>query len=280
MCLSAQHAKTDVNDEQKSEAIESGLDVPVVKVLGWPLFSGGVPALVDRIWEQGKERNTATFVACLNPHSLMLAEHDGAFQTALRSATYLIPDGVGLSLAAFFLGLPRVKRITGSDLFDAAMTSASTLNRSVFFLGSSPGALDVITQKVGVDYPGISRIGGYAPPFKDEFSGRDNDIILERIASFSPDVLWVGMTSPKQDLWIHQNIDKLSVTLVAGIGAVFDFYSGNVPRAPALIRYIGCEWVYRALLEPRRVGLKRGQNSLRFICRVMTKYIQDRKSRD
>lgn len=270
--------KSPVNREEKEAAMVYRSDVPVVTILGWPIVRCGMHLLLEQISKREKEKDGIAFVACLNPHSLMVAKETPEFQKALRSATYLIPDGVGVKLAAMMFGYMDLKRITGFQLFEAVMQFASSSNKSVFFLGSTPDVLNIIEEKVRRDYGGRIRVGSYSPPFKDKLSERDNEVIIEKVREFGPDILWVGMTSPKQDVWIHDNLHRLPVTLAAGIGAVFDFYAASSPRAPAVMRYIGLEWLFRFLLEPRRMLRRNFVSIPRFITDVIKEFMQGRSS--
>ena len=272
--------KDSVKKEKKKAATANSGDVPVAIILGWPIVRCGMRILLEQISKRTNEKDGVTFVACLNPHSLMVARETPEFQKALRSATYLIPDGVGVKLAAMVFGYMTLKRITGFHLFEAVMQFAAESNKSVFFLGSTPDVLCCIEDRVRRDYGEKIRVGSYSPPFKDKLSERDNEVIIGKVREFGPHILWVGMTSPKQDVWIHDNLHRLPVTLAAGIGAVFDFYAENVPRAPAMMRYVGLEWIFRLLIEPRRM-LRRNLFSIpRFITNVIKEFIRGRSSND
>ena len=122
-----------------------------------------------------------------------------------------------------------------------------------FFMGSSEGVLRMIRERVAKEYPSIE-VGTYSPPYKPVFSEEDNRLILSAINSFDPDLLWIGMTAPKQEKWLHDNWSRLNIHCHAGaIGAVFDFFAGTVQRAPSKWQKAGLEWLYRFIKEPRRM---------------------------
>ena len=125
--------------------------------------------------------------------------------------------------------------------------------QSVFFLGATEVTLAQIRTKMAHDYPQIYVAGTYSPPFKATYSEEELDVMIDAINAAKPDVLWVGMTAPKQEKWIHDNLGKLDVRFAGAIGAVFDFYAGKVKRSPLLFQRLGLEWLPRLIQQPRRL---------------------------
>ncbi len=194
------------------------------------------------------------WLVCLNPHSARMAEGDPAAGAALRAADILIPDGVGVIIASRILGGSIRERITGSDIFRELRRHLNARgDASYFFLGSTDETLAIIRNRLSKEYPAIRYAGGYSPPFKTIFSTEENEAMIAAVNKAAPDVLWVGMTAPKQEKWIHQNKDKLNVKFIAAVGAVFDFYAGNVKRSHPWFLEHGLEWLPRLLQEPRRL---------------------------
>lgn len=194
------------------------------------------------------------WLACMNPHSYAVALHDHKFSAALRDADWLVADGVGVVIASKILGGGIKKRITGSDIFFGVMNHSGSLGvERVFFLGSTESVLADIRVAISNDYPGVKAVGTYSPPFKSEYSEEEIGLMLEEINKFKPDVLWVGMTAPKQEKWIFDNKHKLDVGFCAAIGAVFDFYTGRVKRSSPVFQRLGLEWLPRLMQQPRRL---------------------------
>ena len=148
---------------------------------------------------------------------------------------------------------------------------------SYFFLGSTDETLQKVEQKLSLDYPNISFSGAYSPPYKPEFSEADNQAMIEAINAVKPDVLWVGMTAPKQEKWIFQNRDKLDVKFIGAIGAVFDFYVGNVKRSHPIFLNLGLEWLPRLLQEPKRLWRRNFVSSPLFLAKVFAQRLGLRK---
>ena len=194
------------------------------------------------------------YLACLNPHSVRMAAADPEAEAALKGADILIPDGMGVVLASRILGGGIKERITGSDVFrELSRRLNERGGASYFFLGSTDETLAAIEARLSVEFPDIRFAGAYSPPFAEVFSEEENRAMIEAVNRAAPDVLWVGMTAPKQEKWIHQNRDKLSVKFIGAVGAVFDFYAGNVQRSHPWFLEHGLEWLPRLFQEPRRL---------------------------
>ena len=190
----------------------------------------------------------------INAHSYNTARRDVLFAEALTGGDVLIADGISIVKAKHRLCHEAVDRVAGADLFAFEMDK---LERSgggtCFFLGSSEDVLGRIRRRAATDYPHI-RVHTYSPPYKAEFSDADNEAMIRAVNEAHPDLLWIGMTAPKQEKWAYAHLDALQVDCHIGtIGAVFDFYAGTVKRAPAWWQRHGLEWAYRLLKEPRRM---------------------------
>ena len=214
-----------------------------------------VDGLVKGIATAGDGTATKPFwLACLNPHSAQIAMSDPAAEEALKAADVLIPDGMGAVLASRILGGGIRERITGSDIFrELSRRLNDRGDASCFFLGSTEETLAAIEARLVGEFPEIRFSGTYSPPFKEVFSEEENRAMIEAVNRAAPDVLWVGMTAPKQEKWIYQNKDKLNVKFIGAVGAVFDFYAGNVKRSHPWFLEHGLEWLPRLLQEPRRL---------------------------
>lgn len=194
------------------------------------------------------------WLACINPHSFAVSRQDSIFSQALKNADWLIPDGVGIVLASRILGGNIDERITGFDIFFGLHDRVNDKgSMSVFFLGSTNENLDLISSQMEKDFPNIIIAGTYSPPFEDEFSTIEVDKMVTAINASNADILWVGMTAPKQEKLIFDNISRLNVRFIGAIGAVFDFYIGRVKRSHPTFQRLGLEWLPRLVQQPRRL---------------------------
>lgn len=191
----------------------------------------------------------------INAHSYNTALKDSLFAEALTKGDVLIPDGASVVMACRWLKAKSqpVERIAGWDLFVHEMDRLNQKGGTCFFMGSSEKVLELIRKRAAVDYPNI-KVETYSPPYKPEFSEEDNKGIIEAINRANPDLLWIGMTAPKQEKWTYTHWKELDIHCHVGtIGAVFDFFAGTVERAPLWWQEHGLEWLYRLLKEPKRM---------------------------
>lgn len=219
-----------------------------------------------------RETQAPLFFACANPHSIVVAHSNALFTRALKAADWLTPDGVGVVIASRLLGGKIRERITGSAVFFGLSKGLDDSGgHRCFFLGSSEETLAKIAQRFDNDYPSSELVGTYSPPFKSEFSESDVDAMIAAVNDAKPDVLWVGMTAPKQEIWIHNSLSRLDVSFVGAIGAVFDFYAGTVERPSRLFRGAGLEWLGRLLREPGRLWRRTIVSGPRFLLLALFK---------
>ena len=197
----------------------------------------------------------------INAHSYNTARKDSLFAEALTNGDVLIPDGVSIVKACRWIkakSLPK-ERIAGWDLFEFEMgrlnenQNENENKKRVMFMGSSEKVLELIRKKAAEVYPNIEVVT-YSPPYKPAFTDEDNRAIVEAINGANPDLLWIGMTAPKQEKWTYSHWNELNIHCHVGtIGAVFDFFAGTVERAPIWWQEHGLEWLYRLLKEPKRM---------------------------
>jgi len=210
---------------------------------------------------------------CANPHSLVVAQHDLGFQSALTQADLVVADGVGVSSMARLVGVQIGPRITGTDYFQAVLMALQQRGGGrVFFFGSSQRVLDLISKRFAADFPSLTLCGTLSPPF-GPWSDEENRQMVQVINDAKPDVLWVGMTAPKQEKWVEDNRRQLNTPVVGSIGAVLDFYAGTHSRAPQWICHIGLEWAYRFMLEPRRMWRRNFVSAPMFIWLVLRRHV-------
>jgi N-acetylglucosaminyldiphosphoundecaprenol N-acetyl-beta-D-mannosaminyltransferase len=194
------------------------------------------------------------WLACLNPHSYVVGMEDEIFSLALKDADWLIPDGVGVVLASRLLGDEIKQRVSGPDFFFSLHDEINRIGgKRVFFLGGANETLSRILENMERDYPDIQVAGTYSPPFKDSFSAEEIEEMVASINAANADILWVGLSAPKQEKWIYENCDRLNVKFIGAIGAVFDFYAGTVRRSPLIFQKLGLDWLPRLLQQPRRL---------------------------
>jgi N-acetylglucosaminyldiphosphoundecaprenol N-acetyl-beta-D-mannosaminyltransferase len=216
----------------------------ILEIMGYNVFSGE-PEMINY-------NNKLLVVDTLNAYSYVVARTDLSFKNALQHADVLLPDGFPVVLAARFLKGKIIKKIAGAEIFNFFCKRLDQSKGRCFFLGSTPVTLQRIAARIALDFPGI-QVSSYSPAFAESFSEEENKNMLEAIRHFSPDVLFVGLTAPKQEKWVEQFRNEISAKIVCSIGAVFDFYAGTVKRPSKFWIRMNLEWFIRILHEPKRL---------------------------
>ncbi len=191
-------------------------------------------------------------VSCLNQYTYCIAEEDVQFKEALLNSEVLLPDGIGIVAAVKFLNGKRIKKIAGADLHLYLLQQLNAAGGRCFYLGSAEATLQKIKERLSLEFPAV-KVGFYAPPHAAQFSEAESTAMVDAVNSFNPDVLFIGMTAPKQEKWAHAHKERLNARAICCIGAVFDFYAGTVERPHPFMISIGLEWFGRLLSEPKRL---------------------------
>jgi len=214
-----------------------------INFLDYKLFADNLEALC---------KNKKILVNTINQYSYCIAENDPKFKESLLNADVLLPDGIGIVWALNFLKGEKIKKIAGADCHEFLLRSLNKNSGSCFYLGASEETLRKISKKNLNKYPNV-KVGTYSPPFKPSFSEEDSRKILKEIGDFQPDVLFIGMTAPKQEKWAYENFEGIDAQITCSIGAVFDFYAGTVKRPGKFWIGLGLEWLIRLMREPKRL---------------------------
>jgi N-acetylglucosaminyldiphosphoundecaprenol N-acetyl-beta-D-mannosaminyltransferase len=188
------------------------------------------------------------YVVTPNPEIVMIARKDAALKDALAGAALTLPDGAGITLAARMLKTPLRERVPGVDYASALLGRAACLGVRLYLLGAAAGVAEEAGRRISAMHPGLVVCGASDGYFTD------GDSVVESINASEPDVLFVGLGAPKQELWMVGNLERLSVNLCVGLGGSIDIFAGNVKRAPKPLRALGLEWLYRVFKQPRRIG--------------------------
>lgn len=207
-------------------------------------------------------------ITTLNAHSFNILKQDPAFREALQASDRLLPDGISIVLALRWLKGKKIKKIAGDDLFQYEMQRVHEKGGKCFFLGSSDTTLSLIRERAKKEYPNI-QMYSYSPPYKEEFTREESQIMIDLVNEVEPDVLFVGMTAPKQEKWAYEHFNQLRAGHVCCIGAVFDFYAGTVQRAPEWMIAAGMEWFYRLAREPKRMWKRYMVGNILFVTAML-----------
>lgn len=220
---------------------------------------------VDRIehWTNLRDRRCRQVVVT-GFHGLMEAHKNPAVHAVLNSADLWVPDGIAPVWLARLRGHKNVVRTPGAEIMVEFLERANHKNLSSYFYGDTEQTLDALCNTVSRKYPGHRIAGSYSPPFRP-LTPDEESAIIDRINAARPDVLWVALGMPKQDIWIHQRLSRLNVPVAIGVGAAFAFVAGTVSRCPSWMGNAGFEWVYRFLREPHKLWRRDLFDGPRFI---------------
>ena len=222
--------------------------------------------VIDAV-EQWRRRGNRSYIVLTNPHSVMLCRRDEQMRRATLAAGLTLPDGVGVVLAANLLGYGRQHRVTGPALMLDLCDRGRERGLRHFFYGGSEGVADELARRLSKEFPGLNVVGTMSPPFRKLSEDEDRAAIAE-INATKPDIVWVGLGAPKQEKWMREHLGRIHATAMIGVGAAFDFHSGNVQWAPWWVPHFGVEWAYRLMLEPKRMW-RRNLDSPIFLAHVL-----------
>lgn len=222
---------------------------------------------VYEIIQQWRQQGNCKYITIANPRDVQTCVHDSEFRHITAQSGLTLPDGIGIIIASHILGYKNNGRITGPNLMLKLCDWCRKDQYRHYFYGGAESVADKLAANLSKIYPGLQVAGTYSPPFRQLTKEEDNSIV-EKINSTKPDIVWVGLGAPKQEKWIASNQKKITATVMIGVGAAFDFHSGNIKWAPAWIRKLGLEWVWRFALEPKRMW-RRNLNNFIFLARVI-----------
>lgn len=203
---------------------------------------------LDRVRDFLKAKETKIIVTP-NAEIIMDAQKDSNYREIINSADMVLPDGIGVVLAAKILGNPLKTRTTGFDMMIKILQEANKNHNSIYLLGGKPGVADKAADKIKTKLSSIDIVGtshGY-------FSEVEEENIVEKINKASPDFLFVAMGAPKQEFFMAKHKTRLGCKVAMGVGGSLDVISGNVKRAPVFMQKAGLEWLYRLIKQPSRI---------------------------
>jgi len=221
----------------------------------------------DHLNDSGK-----ILITTINAYCYNIAQTDRLYSKALKESNILLPDGISIVLALRLLTGKKINKIAGEDLFNFELKRLNNIKGTCFFLGSSEETLMLIKQRAHLDYPNVE-VFCYPPPYRTVFNKEETEMMLQAINKVNPDVLFIGMTAPKQEKWAYSNFKDINTQHICCIGAVFDFYAGTLKRAPKWIIKKGFEWLYRLIKEPRRMWRRYLIGNTKFVYYVLRELI-------
>jgi N-acetylglucosaminyldiphosphoundecaprenol N-acetyl-beta-D-mannosaminyltransferase len=220
------------------------------------------------VLQRARAGGPPAYVVTPNAHHAGLLRDSARFRAAYAAAGLSVADGVSMVWASRLLGEPLPERVPGVDLFEAVCQALAGTELRVFLLGGRPGAADGAARVLRLQYPGLRVAGTYCPPHGFETDAAEAERVARAIRAAAPHVLFVALGAPKQEVWLQDHVRALGVPVGVGVGAAFDFVSGQIRRAPVWMRRSGLEWLFRVLVEPRRLWKRYAIYNTRLIALV------------
>ena len=234
-----------------------------LRFLGVDIVNTTMDEAIDWIVRRVKS-GLSSQLCFVNPDCLNIAFVNPEYRRVLEQADRILPDGVGIHLACRISGTSLVANVNGTDLFPRLCEKAAAEKLSLFLLGSAPGRAEDTARNMQIRFEGL-RIAGTHPGY---FAASEESALVEEINSSRADILLVGLGAPRQDVWIASNLSRLRPAVKIGVGGLFDFYSERISRAPQWMREIGMEWLWRLVLQPRRMWRRYVVGNPLFLLRV------------
>lgn len=218
------------------------------------VYSGSAEELVGQVIRDLDAGKPAQTLACLNPHSFVVALEDRPFRTALLASDWLLPDGAGILWASKTLGLGLKRRISGPDMFERINAAANArLGTRVLLVGGPAETVNAVGDKLVSEFPHLDIVGRIAPRMTPVFGDEDVAMIADASNAAGAEIIWLGLGAPKQERLAHQLAPAVNARFIGSVGAAFDFYSGRVQRSSPRMQSLGLEWLPRLLQNPSRL---------------------------
>jgi N-acetylglucosaminyldiphosphoundecaprenol N-acetyl-beta-D-mannosaminyltransferase len=241
--------------------------IPRVDVLGVGISAIDMTQAVTEIarWVEEGEQH---YVCVTGVHGVMEARRDPELRDIHNASGLTTPDGMPMVWAGHQAGAAHMRRVCGPDLMPELCQLAAERGWSSFFYGGGPGVPELLAERLTARFPGLRVVGTWSPPFRPLTPDEDR-MAVERINRAAPDLVWVGLSTPKQERWMAAHAGRLDAPVLLGVGAAFDMHAGLLPQAPRWMQRSGLEWLYRVRREPRRLWRRYLRNNPRFVVEIL-----------
>lgn len=243
------------------------MDINRTNVLGVGVSAINIPMALE-VLDEWIDKHERHYVTVTGVHGIIESQHDEALRRIHNEAGMVTPDGMPLVWLSRRAGYQHVSRVYGPDLMLAVCEHSLKKNYRHYLYGGNEGVPELLAQKLQERFPGLSFAGMVSPPFRKMTPEEDAALVAE-INALKPDILWVGLSTPKQERWMAEHVSRLDVPVLIGVGAAFDFHAGLKKQAPRWMQRSGLEWLFRLMTEPKRLWKRYLYNNPQFIWLVM-----------
>jgi N-acetylglucosaminyldiphosphoundecaprenol N-acetyl-beta-D-mannosaminyltransferase len=218
-------------------------------------------------------RGERQYVCVTGVHGVMESGRDDSLRRIHNAAGLVTPDGMPLVWLCRWRGFLYVERVYGPDLMLACCERSVSQGYRHFFYGGAPGVPETLAERLRHRFPGLEIVGTYSPPFRPA-TVDEQRAVVQRINEARPHIVWVGLSTPKQERWMADHVGQLSAAALIGVGAAFDFHAGRKRQAPRWMQRSGLEWAFRMVSEPRRLGRRYLVNNPLFMWQLVAKRLR------
>jgi N-acetylglucosaminyldiphosphoundecaprenol N-acetyl-beta-D-mannosaminyltransferase len=238
-----------------------------VNVLGVGISPLSIPLAVAAM-ERAIEHRSKGYICVTGVHGVSEAQANSGFRSILNRAFLNTPDGMPMVWLGKLAGHPAMDRVYGPDLMLQVCRVSLQTHWKHFFYGGAPGVAELLASELRIRYPHLQVVGTYTPPFRP-LNEQEREELRKQVAAVQPDIIWVGLSTPKQEAFMAEALGWLDTTLMVGVGAAFDLLSGRLAQAPRWMQRCGLEWLFRLLQEPRRLWKRYLKNNPLFALRLL-----------
>jgi len=249
--------------------------VNTVNILGVPIATVNMHQAAAQIEEWIRNREKA-YVTVTGVHGIMESQYDGRVKRIHQKAGMCAPDGMPTVWIGKLYGCRNMRRVYGPDLMLEIMRRSVAKEYTHFFFGGKKGVPELLKERLFSKFPGLKVVGTFSPPFR-LMNEKEEIELQEQIERLSPDIIWVGTSTPKQERWMSDHLEKLNTRVMIGVGAAFDFHAGLLRQAPRWMQRLGLEWFFRLCVEPRRLWKRYLVNNPLFIWNFALQFLKIRK---
>lgn len=238
-------------------------------------MSGAIDLAERWIASAGISTSRSAYICMTGVHGVMEAQSDAHLRSVLNGAFINAPDGMPMSWVGWLQGHTRMDRVYGPDFMANLCRVSVNKGYRHYLYGGQPGVAESLKAALQKRFPGLQVVGTYTPPFR-ALTQDEEVCLLEDVRNTKPDILWVGLSTPKQERFMAEYVDRLRVPLLVGVGAAFDFHTGRIDDAPAWMKRTGLQWLHRLLQDPGRLWKRYLRNNPVFVWRITLQFFKSR----
>jgi N-acetylglucosaminyldiphosphoundecaprenol N-acetyl-beta-D-mannosaminyltransferase len=238
-----------------------------INILGININAVNIQDVIDRVDEKIK-KNEKGYITITGVHGIMESQRSNNVKSAYKNAWMVVPDGMPLVYIGRMQGSKKIRRCFGPELMSQILMHSVSKRYTHFLYGGKEGVVKELKQKLEEKYPGLRIVGTYTPPFR-ELDLRESKELIEMTKELKPDIFWIGLSTPKQEVFMQKYLQLIYTKIMLGVGAAFDYHTDQLKPAPRLLKALALEWFFRLLMEPKRLWKRYLINNPLFIANLV-----------